>query len=130
MNTKMVKLYCAIGVGGMFGSVSRYGLSIAFQSKETLPYGTLVANLMGCFLLTFILHQDQIKRRLSPEIHAALSIGVIGSFTTLSTVMLETTVLWQTNRVMDFSYVFISVIGGLLLCYAGYKLATRKRMPI
>ncbi len=44
-----------VGAGGLFGSVSRYGLSLAGQRLAfDWPAGTLAANALGCFLVAVI----------------------------------------------------------------------------
>lgn len=121
---KEQRIYIAIGVGGMFGAVGRYSISLLLSN--TLPYATLFANLLGCFLLTFLLNQESIKSKLSPEVWLALTIGMIGSFTTFSTFMIEVVHLWQIGVFFSLIYLLTSLFGGLFLCFLGYKLARRK----
>jgi len=120
-----IRLFLYIGIGGMIGTLARYSTSITFSEINGFPYATLVVNLIGCFLLSFILNYDKIKQRLSPEIRIALGTGVIGSFTTFSTFALETIELWNNNMLLALAYALLSVGGGLAFCYIGYKLANR-----
>ncbi|MFD1039678.1 fluoride efflux transporter CrcB [Virgibacillus byunsanensis] len=117
------KIYMAIGIGGMFGAVGRYSVSILFESVNGFPYATLTVNLIGCFLLSLLLHHEAIKKRLSPEVFAALGTGMLGAFTTFSTFAVETIEMGATQIGLAIFYVIISVFGGLLCCFAGYKLA-------
>ena len=126
----MAKLYIAIGIGGMIGAIGRYGISVVFVTASTLPYATLTANLIGCFLLSFLLNNDNIKQMLAPKIHTAISVGIIGSFTTFSTFAIETIELWNNNGLFAVIYIVSSICGGLGFCYCGYKLATRKQVRI
>ncbi|MCR1833461.1 fluoride efflux transporter CrcB [Oceanobacillus caeni] len=121
------KLYIAVGIGGMIGAVSRYGISSAFSYFENFPIGTLAANLLGCFILSFLLQHQSIKEKLSPEFLTGLTTGVIGAFTTYSTFALETIQLWQQNAVLSILYVGLSMFGGLLSCYVGFKLANKRQ---
>lgn len=120
------KLYIAIGAGGMIGAVSRYGLSMALS--DTVPLATLIVNLVGCFFLTFLLNDPWIRTRFSFRTMAALNIGLIGSFTTFSTVLIETVELGEKSIVFAISYIVLSLFGGLLFCYGGLKLAKKRRV--
>src|SRR5690625_2791684 len=120
-----IKLTLLIGIGGMIGALARYSISITFTGINGFPYATLVVNLIGCFLLSYLLNYDKIKQRLSPKIRVALGTGVIGSFTTFSTFALETIELWSNNVLLALTYTLLSVCGGLAFCYIGYKLANR-----
>ncbi|WP_163971591.1 fluoride efflux transporter CrcB [Oceanobacillus halotolerans] len=121
------KAYILIGIGGMIGAIGRYSLSLLFANAAIFPYGTIVANLIGCFLLSLLLNHPTIKQKLSPELFMALGTGVIGSFTTFSTFSVETIQLWDTSELLAIAYVLISVIAGLLFSLLGYTLANRKR---
>ena len=45
--------FLAVGLGSMAGGISRYGLSLATQnlSAFSMPYGTLLSNVLGCLLI-------------------------------------------------------------------------------
>ncbi|PAV28655.1 CrcB protein [Virgibacillus profundi] len=120
-----IKLYIAIGIGGMIGSMGRYGISILFTADHEFPFATLTANLIGCFLLSFLLNHPSIKQKLSHEMFTAVSIGAIGSFTTFSTFAVETIELWSSNLLLAVGYILISILGGLVFCYVGFKAACR-----
>lgn len=118
-----IKLFIWIGIGGMIGAVARYSVSLIFAGVNGFPYPTLIVNLLGCFLLSFLLNNFKIKQRLSPEIRTALGTGIIGSFTTFSTFALETVELWNDNMLLAVAYTLLSVCGGLIFCYFGFKLS-------
>jgi len=117
--------YAMVGIGGMIGTVGRYGISLMLSETTGFPYATLLTNWIGCFLLSFILHHHVIKRVFSPDLFAALTIGVIGSFTTFSTVAVDV-VLWFTYPFVAISYGSLTIFGCLLLSFCGFKVATRK----
>ncbi|MFZ3576722.1 fluoride efflux transporter CrcB [Virgibacillus sp. DJP39] len=119
-------IYLAVGFGGMVGAVGRYGISSLTPVEIGFPYGTLTANLIGCFLLSFILGQPAIKEKIAPHLFAAITTGVIGSFTTFSTFMVETVNLYNSTIVLALGYVFLSIVGGLLFCYTGFWVANRR----
>src|SRR5690625_1414625 len=118
-----IRLFVLIGIGGMIGALARYSISIIFAGMDGFPYATLVVNLIGCFLLSYLLNYDKIKLWLSPEIRIALASGVIGSFTTFSTFALETVELWSNSVLLALTYMILNICGGLAFCYIGYKLA-------
>lgn len=125
-----MKIYLAVGIGGMIGASGRYGISILFWANSGFPYATLIANLLGCFLFSFLLNHDSIKRNLSPEVFAALGTGMIGAFTTFSTFAVETVELSDVSILLAGSYIVLSILGGLLFCYLGFKLALKKRVTV
>lgn len=125
-----IKLYLAIGVGGMIGATARYGISLLFVPYTTFPYATLTVNLIGCFLLSFLFNQAAIKRKLSPQLFAAIGTGMIGAFTTFSTFAIEIENLWHVNGFIAIGYILISICGGLFCCFGGYKLASRNRNQV
>ncbi|SHF87340.1 fluoride efflux transporter CrcB [Ornithinibacillus halophilus] len=120
------KYLLAVGIGGMFGAIGRYFLSIIIVTNELFPYATLTANLLGCFLLTYVMNHSILKQKISPEFFAGLTIGIIGSFTTFSTFSIETLELIQQSTTLALVYVVGSIFGGLLCCFIGYKFAIRK----
>ncbi|GAA0439263.1 MAG: fluoride efflux transporter CrcB [Bacillota bacterium] len=123
-----VKNSLAIGLGGVVGSLFRYLISLIIIA-EGFPFATLCVNLMGCFILSYILHNDKVKKILSPPMFASLSVGLIGSFTTFSTFSVETIELWNKSQLLAVLYCIISVLGGLFFCFLGFKssLTGRKR---
>lgn len=126
-NPHALRLYIAVGIGGMIGAVGRYSVSVLIDGSSVFPYATLMVNLIGCFLLSFLLNQVAIKQRLSPELFTALGTGMIGAFTTFSTFAVETVELADSRPFMALGYVLLSIIGGLAFCYTGMKVANRKR---
>ncbi len=123
-----VKLLLAVGIGGMLGAGGRYCISLLYGDTNGYPFATLTVNLIGCFLLPFLLNHPYAKQKLAPELLAALTVGVIGSFTTFSTLALETARLWNESVAMAISYILISFFVGLALCFLGYRIAARKQV--
>ncbi|WP_042142911.1 CrcB family protein [Paucisalibacillus sp. EB02] len=116
-------VYIAVGIGGMFGAVGRYSISVLMENRFLFPLETLTANLIGCFLLSFLLNCLWLKKIVSPAISTGLTTGAIGAFTTFSTFAVETLELATNHLLLSLIYVFISIVGGILLCYLGYRLA-------
>ena len=82
----------AIAAGGATGALLRYWVSTGIYSLmgRGFPYGTLVVNVVGsAFMgLLYVLLLERMTG--SPELRAALLIGLLGSFTTFSTFSIET----------------------------------------
>jgi CrcB protein len=110
-----------VALGGAAGSVLRF--VVARSLNLNFPTGTLLVNLSGCFLIgilwgLFARNVDEGKRLL-------LITGFCGGFTTFSSFTLEGMRMIMDNRLLAFTfYTCISVIGGLLLTFFGYKLTT------
>lgn len=104
-----------VAVGGAAGALARYGLSEALPS---LP-ATLLANLLGCLLLGLLVGRVGQHRVLRP----LLGTGVLGGFTTMSTLALQTDRLLPGRPVAALGYLAATTAGGLLLAAAGLRLA-------
>jgi len=84
-----------VGVAGLIGTLLRYWLSglVARQYGETFPWGTLVVNLVGCFLAGAVFHVTEERFLISPTLRTVILIGFLGGFTTFSSFMLDTLTL-------------------------------------
>ena len=101
-----------------FGGAMRYVLSQNFCAA-----GTLIANLCGCFLLSFITF-FVIKRAKWPSwLTNGLGTGMIGALTTFSTFSFETVAFLQQGAVLTgVTYWLANLCGGLLLAALGCAL--------
>ncbi|MFB1051202.1 fluoride efflux transporter CrcB [Paraliobacillus sp. JSM ZJ581] len=124
--TSTYVLVIFIGLGGALGSVLRYTMAHLF-STNIFPYGTLIVNILGCFILAFLSNHAFITKKLPKQVTIAINTGIIGSFTTFSTFTVETLTLITNNLFLGTTYVFASIIVGLLACVVGYLLA--KKIP-
>ncbi|HYE79346.1 MAG TPA: fluoride efflux transporter CrcB [Thermoanaerobaculia bacterium] len=86
-----------ICLGGAAGTGARYLLSLAMLrlAGPAFPWGTLLVNVLGSFLLGLILEAQISTGWLSPTWNLALTTGVLGGFTTYSTFNYETLRLLQ-----------------------------------
>jgi CrcB protein len=112
-----------VAIGGAAGAVTRrlLDLWVTDRTQSAFPFGTLVINLTGAFLLG-LLFAWAIERDVLPrEVRGPLMIGFLGAYTTFSTLMLESWRLvedgaWQLGLVnLAGSVVLgvIAVVGGL-----------------
>ena len=81
-----------VGLGGFAGSVVRYGLSMTSQRFSIQwPIGTLAANVLGCLAIGIVTELSARGETMSPEVRLALATGFCGGFTTMSSMIYETT---------------------------------------
>lgn len=103
-----------VAIGGALGSVARLLLSRTVQQLlpyENLPWGIIVVNVLGCFLIGILYAYFQHHMLLDTLWRAGLIIGVLGGFTTFSSFSLDTIVLLQKGALFSaFSNVTISVV--------------------
>lgn len=88
----MLQKLLLIALAGSLGTLARYGLAGAVQRAlgGSFPWGTLAANLLGCFLAGAIWSLAETRMSLSGQTRTILLIGFMGAFTTFSAFMLET----------------------------------------
>jgi CrcB protein len=84
-----------IGLAGAMGTLARYfiGVWAGRTLGTTFPYGTLIVNLAGCFLIAGITHVALSSTLISPTLRLTLTTGFLGGLTTYSSFNLETTSL-------------------------------------
>ncbi|HHO55058.1 MAG TPA: fluoride efflux transporter CrcB [Trueperaceae bacterium] len=121
------KIILGIMIGGSLGAVSRYLATFYIQrelgsSLANFPLGTLTVNLVGAFLLSFLLFSDYFG--LSQNWKFAIGTGFMGALTTFSTFELESfELITKGSYLLAFVNLFGSVSLGLLAIILGQKLA-------
>lgn len=122
----MVKQLLAVAAGGAFGAVMRWLLAGAIQraAAGAFPWGTFAVNAIGSFLLGF-LFVWLIERSSAGELaRLALTVGLLGAFTTFSTYSLESIRLLQEGAfAMAAANIIGQVVVCLLLTWLGIQLA-------
>src|SRR5699024_1205991 len=118
-----IKRYLFVGFGGGLGALSRYLLTEYTQNKTSdFQYSTLIINLIGAFLLTLIFNISLINFKLNNDIKLEINVGVIGSFTTFSLIMIDLIHLIKTPILLVIYYL-ITILGGLFMSYTAYLFA-------
>ncbi len=115
-------------VFGAAGTLARYGLQglVQVRASGTFPYGTLLINLSGCFLLGLIGQLTLNRLVISPDWRVAIAVGFFGGYTTFSSFGWETAKMLEDGEWLPATtYVAASVVIGLLLSVAGIRLANR-----
>jgi fluoride exporter len=82
----MLRTVFIIGTGGFIGSVLRFLVQIFVERNlsSTFPYGTLVANIAGSFLIGIVYALTEKGTLMSPEWRIFMAVGLCGGFTTFS----------------------------------------------
>jgi CrcB protein len=82
----------AIAVAGALGALARYGLDglISRHTPTSFPWGTFVINVSGSFVLGILFVLMTERFRPEPWLRSGLTIGLLGAYTTFSTLSLET----------------------------------------
>jgi len=92
-------VFVAVAAGSALGGVARYALSgvVARAVGETFPWGTLVVNVVGSFLIGVVATLTGPDGRLlwSPLTRQLVMVGIFGGFTTFSSFSLQTLSLTQ-----------------------------------
>lgn len=116
-----MKLILFIACGGALGSVCRYLVGKCFTCQ--FPIGTLLVNLIGCFLIGLFYALFERYCNLSSDLKAFLTVGFCGGFTTFSTFMFDCNRLIGIGEYIQMAaYFCASIFFGLILAYIGYKL--------
>jgi CrcB protein len=118
----MIKILFIIGSGSFIGGVARYLVSKLIQNTfiSSFPAGTLVVNIIGCFLIGLIFGLSERGNIMSSELRLFLTVGFCGGFTTFSTFAYENVSLLRDGNYFIFAlYTGLSVFLGLLATYLG-----------
>ena len=122
----MTILYIALG--GIAGTLSRYGLEGWIQSRSAtgFPLGTLTVNITGSLLLGFILRIATGTTLITPDVRAALTIGFCGAFTTMSTFSYESVALLNDGDYLRAAlYMSVTILGGVAAVMLGAALGNK-----
>ncbi len=117
----MFSAILAISLGAALGALSRWGLGVGLNHLfPALPLGTLVANLVGGYLIGLALALFAQLPQLTPEWRLFVITGFLGGLTTFSTFSAEVVHALQAGRTgWAAATVATHVLGSLLLTLAG-----------
>jgi fluoride exporter len=113
--------YLVIGLGGALGSMLRFGVGQWIDNsiqKTLFPWGTIVVNITGCFIIGFIATVSSTDGRwmLPTLARSFITIGILGGYTTFSSFSLQTL-----NLALDHQWggAAANVLLSIVLCLVG-----------
>ena len=112
-----------IGLGGFVGSIARFLVSRLNNRVEwlSIPIGTLVVNVIGSFLIGFLIGISEKSPILTVELRMFLMVGLCGGFTTFSSFTGENLMLMRNGQFLPlFLYTGLSILLGFTAVYFGY----------
>jgi CrcB protein len=115
-----------VTIGGGIGSAARYLVSTwaAARFGSEFPYGTLIVNIVGCFIIGAFMTMATERLIVSPYWRLFVIVGIVGGFTTFSSFSYETMHLLQETDVLRAFYnVGLNVLVGFSATWLGIGLA-------
>ena len=119
----MYKYILLIGAGSFIGGVSRFLMSRYIQNSVVsgFPYGTLLVNVLGCFIIGFLTGIADKSAILTVEWRMFLMVGICGGFTTFSSFANENLMLLHNGLMLSILlYTGLSILLGFTAVYLGY----------
>lgn len=107
-----------VGIGGFVGASLRYIISM--QSAKwfgtSLPYGTLIVNVIGGILMGFIMQLSLNSQAITPNLRLFITSGILGSLTVFSTFSYETISLFNEG---SFALALLNTLLNVILSFLG-----------
>ena len=116
-----------VAIGGAVGALCRYGLCglVNMLIKAELKPGTIVVNLIGCFLMGLLMAAFHVRATVPDTAKLMILTGFLGAFTTFSTYTLESVNYLIDGKIhLAVANILISTIISLPLLYVGLKIGS------
>ncbi len=121
----MIKSLLVAGFGGFIGTILRFLVSRYFQLHfaTVFPWGTLIVNIVGCFVIGIFLGFSEKGELFSQEWRLFFTVGICGGFTTFSTFSIDAVMLLENRELFRFaSYSALSFFLGITASILGRNL--------
>jgi CrcB protein len=107
--------YFLVALGGALGSIARYGASglVARWLGEGFPWGTLLVNVTGSFVIGLVATLTEDRWMASPGFRTFMMVGICGGYTTFSSFSLQTMSLARDGQ---WLYAGLNILGSVALC--------------
>ena len=120
---QLLQQYLVIGLGGALGSMLRFGVGTLIDSNVQktgyiFPWGTIIVNITGCFVIGFVftISTGEGRLLLSPLTRNFITIGILGGYTTFSSFSWQTLTLAQSGQMWGAA---ANVLLSVVLCLIG-----------
>ena len=122
--------FIAVALGGILGAWSRWGLSYFLNALwPSLPPGTLVANLIGGYVIGVLIQLFAMHSEIPPQVPLFAITGFLGALTTFSTFSAEAvTLLARGQYVWALCHIASHLFGSLIMTALG--IATSKSLGL
>lgn len=117
---------CLVAIGGAVGSAARYLVSVwaAARFGTEFPYGTLIVNIVGCFVIGAFMTLATEKASISPNWRLLITVGFVGGMTTFSSFSYETLrLLYEADMLHAFYNVGLNILLGFSATWLGMSAA-------
>lgn len=118
--------YLYVGIGGIFGAITRYGLSkwVGQRWRGDFPLATFCINITGSFILGMLIVAFSKAGSGAVGFKNFTTVGFLGAYTTYSTFTYEIVNLVENGeRGTALKYLLASIIAGLMAAFLGMALA-------
>lgn len=121
-----MKMMIYVGIAGAMGALLRTGLGLLVVNEAGFPIATFIVNIVGTFLLCFLVTGVLRKWCASERLETAITTGFLGSLTTFSALSMETVVLVENDQLLlAMLYVGLSIVCGLGAGVLGFTYGSR-----
>lgn len=120
-----MSILLSIFLGGGLGSLLRFLISEQTNRLflSSFPFGTIVVNVLGAFLMGLVVSYFADKVNISQNIKMFLTIGFLGGFTTFSTFNLDFYQLFSNGEILaSLLYLFVTFTFTVIAFYLGLSL--------
>ncbi len=126
----MVKLnYLIVAAFAFIGGNVRYLVGFIFPKIGDFPIGTLMVNLVGCFLFSWLVKHIMVDRDWNGRLILGVGTGFCGALTTFSSFALDAAQLLSGNHyLLAVIYLVASIFGGLLMAFLGEYVYSPRRL--
>lgn len=116
-------MWLLVATGGALGATARIFIcEVLKQLHFSSFWPTICVNILGSLVLGLM--YGFFHARLTSEIYTMAALGFLGSFTTFSTFALDVNLLLKNSLLWTVGYIVLSVVGSIVLCLIGIKVAT------
>lgn len=123
--------YLVIALFAFVGGTARYWLGVWIPVVGGFPLGTLLVNLLGCFIFSWIVKHILSDIDVSGRLVLGIGVGFCGALTTFSSFALDTMKLVQSGKIgLAFLYLVLSFVGGLAMTVLGEAIYHRKTVEL